>query len=385
MSNMMTEEEKMLLAANEKVAEVSAGVAAACEAERRPPREVWQAYADSGLKGMLVPKEKGGHAVRAAVMARMSEALGRADPIAALTYVPQEYCMAAIARYGHHPWHEEMLKRLMAAEISTGFMLTEPHAGSDATAITTTATKGGQGWTMNGAKAWVTNAPHIDEYFVFAQTEPGSGAKGIAGFLVPRDAAGVEVGPPYEMLGGHVASIADVAFKDVALAPERLVVPPGEGLRAALSAIDMARINVAAMCCGALAVGLEAALDYTTRRRAFGQAIANYQGLQWQLAEVATDLHAARLITYDAADRLDEDGKAVIQAAHAKKFATRAAMDGLDICMGQMGSNGLKHDTPLPRLFVAAKIAKTLDGSTEIQNVVISRALLAPYRDRLSG
>ncbi|ANK82551.1 MAG: hypothetical protein TEF_18450 [Rhizobiales bacterium NRL2] len=385
MSEVFTDGEKKLLAANEKVAEVAARVAGDCETGRRPPREVWQAYAEAGLKGMLVPKEKGGLAVRATVMASMSEVLGRADPIAALTFVPQEYCMAAIDRYGHHPWHEEMLKRLMAAEVSTGFLLTEPAAGSDATAMTTTAAKNAGGWVMNGAKAWVTNAPHIDEYFVFAQTEPGSGAKGIAGFLVPREADGVEVSQPYDMLSGHVASIADVTFRDVALAPERMVVPPGEGLRAALSAIDMARINVAAMCCGALAVGLETALDYTTQRRAFGTEVAQFQGMQWQLAEVATDLHAARLMTYDAAARLEAEGKASVEAAHAKKFATRAAMEGLDICMGQMGSNGLKHDTPLPRLFAAAKIAKTLDGSTEIQNVVISRALLGPYRDRLSG
>ena len=385
MSNNFTEEEQKLLAANEKVAEVSARVARECEAGPRPPREVWQAYAESGLKGMLVPKDKGGHAIRASVMANMSERLGRADPIAALTYVPQEYCMAAIAGYGDHPWHREMLEKLMASEVSTGFLLTEPGAGSDAASMTTTATKGANGWTMNGAKAWVTNAPYIDEYFVFAQTQPGSGAKGIAGFLVPRETDGIEVGKPYEMISGHVASIADVTFKDVALAPERMVVPPGEGLRAALSAIDMARINVAAMCCGALSVGLETALDYTTQRRAFGQPVANFQGMQWQLAEVATDLHAARLITYDAAAKVEANGKATPEAAHAKKFAANVAMTGLDICMGQMGSNGLKHDTPLPRLFAAAKIAKTLDGSTEILNVVISRGLLAPFKDRLAG
>lgn len=377
-----SDEERRLLDANRRVAGVAASVAADCEANRRPPREVWQAYADAGLKGMLVPAAKGGHAVRAPVMAAMSEDLGRADPIAALTFVPQEYCMGAIAAYGTHDWHEEMLGRLMRAEVSTGFLLTEPGAGSDATAMTTLATRTSDGWTLGGTKAWVTNAPWIDEFFVFAQTEPGSGAKGMAGFLVPRERDGVTVGEPYEMLGGHVASIADVTFADVVLEKERMVMPPGEGLRAALSAIDMARINVAAMCCGALAVGLETALDYTTQRTAFGQSLASFQGLQWQLAEVATDLHAARLLYRDAAAKLEADGKASVEAAHAKKFATRAAMNGLDICMGQMGSNGLKHDSPLPRLFAAAKIAKTLDGSTEIQNIVISRGLLAPYRDR---
>lgn len=383
MSRTFTAEEERLIAANDKVAAAVEVVAAECEAERRPPREVWTVYAEAGLKGMLVPKAKGGHALKAAVMARMSEVLGRADPIAALTIVPQEYCIAALARYGHHAWHEEMLKALIAAEKSTGFLLTEPEAGSDAAAITTLARRDRDGWRLSGTKAWVTNAPHIDEFFVFAQTEPDSGAKGIAAFLVPRTAPGVHVGQPYDMLGGHAASIADVVFQDVPLEPERLVVPAGEGLRAALSAIDLARINVAAMCCGALAVGLETALDYTTGRRAFGAPVASFQGLQWQLAEVATELHAARLMTYDAAERLDRTGKASVEAAHAKKYATRAAMSGLDICMGQMGSNGLRHVSPLPRLFEAAKIAKTLDGSTEVQNILISRHLLAPYAKRL--
>ncbi|WP_417515802.1 acyl-CoA dehydrogenase family protein [Minwuia sp.] len=383
MSDDWTDEERQLLDANRKVADVVASVAADCEARRRPPTEAWEAYAASGLKGLLVPKEKGGHAARATLVAMMAEVQGRADPIGALTFMPQEYCIAAIARYGSDPWHDEMLRRLMAAEISTGFVLTEPGAGSDATAIATHAARTDDGWVLNGAKAWVANAPHIDEYFLFAQTNPGSGAKGIAGFLVPRARDGVSIGAPYEMLGGHVASIADLKLTDVRLEAERLVVPPGEGLKAALSAIDMARINVAAMCCGALAVGLQTALDYTTQRHAFGQPVAAFQGMQWQLAEVATDLHAARLVTFDAARRLETEGSAPVEAAHAKKFATRAAMDGLDICMGQMGSNGLKHDSPLPRLFAAAKIAKTLDGSTEIQNIVISRSLLAPYRDRL--
>ena len=376
MTTALSDDEQQLLAQNEQVVRVLAEIAAECDQHQRPPREMWTAYVDAGLKGLLAPKDRGGHATRAAVMARMSEALGAIDPIATITCLPQEYCIAAIASYGSHPWHDEMLNRLLAGETLTGFLLTEPGVGSDASAIKTLATRTDDGWRLDGAKAWVTNAPYIDEYFVFVQTEAGSGAGGIAGLLVPRTADGVTVSKPYELLGGHVGNICDVRFDGVQLAAERLVVPPGEGLRAALSAIDLARINVAAMCCGALATGLQIALDYTARRQAFGQPIAEFQGLQWQLAEVATNLHAARLMTYDAAVVLDERGRASVEAAHAKKFATRAALDGLGTCMGQMGSNGLRRDTALPRLFEQAKIAHTLDGTTDIQNLVISRALL---------
>jgi alkylation response protein AidB-like acyl-CoA dehydrogenase len=355
-----------------------------CERERRPPREAWEAYRAAGLKGLLVPKAQGGHALSAFAMAQISEAIGAADPAAALTFIPQEYSMAAIARYASHPWHHQILQTLMKGERLTGFLLTEPHAGSDAAAIATHAEQTAEGWRLNGSKAWVSNAAHMDEYFVFAQTKPGSGAKGIAGFLAPREAAGLEIGRPYDLLGGHVAAIADVHFKDVRIGGERMMVPPGEGLRAALSAIDLARINVAAMCCGSLATGLDVALRYATTRRAFGQLIGDFQGLQWALADTATELKAARLLTYDAAESLDHDGKAAAAAAHAKKFATRAALRGLGQCMQTLGSNGLRHDWPLARLFANAKIAECLDGTTEIQNVVIGRDLLRPYRQTMS-
>ncbi|MGE0659637.1 MAG: acyl-CoA dehydrogenase family protein [Reyranellaceae bacterium] len=379
------EHETRLIEAGRKVAAIAADTALQRERQRQPPREVWDAYRQAGLKGLLVPREMGGHALSARAMARISEAIGRGDPIGALTYIPQEYCMAAIAAYASHPWHREILKTLMAGEKLTGFLLTEPQGGSDAAALRTLARRDGAGWRLDGEKAWVSNAPHIDEHFVFAQTEAGAGAKGIAGFLVPRDAAGLEIGAPYDLLGGHTAAIANVRFNGVRLAAERMAVPPGEGLKAALSAIDLARINVAAMCCGSLQTGLDTALAYVAERRAFGQALAEFQGLQWALAEVATDLHAAWIVTQDAAAALDRNGKASVEAAHAKKFATRAATGGLGQCMAAMGANGLRHDWPVARLFACAKIAESLDGTTEIQNVVIARALLRPYRERMTS
>ncbi len=379
MQTTYSEHEQRLLASNERVGETLAAVSAAGDATGRPPREAWEAYIAEGLKGLLIPQAKGGHAARAVVMAKMSETLGAIDIIAPLTFLPQEYCIAAVAAHSEHSWHDEIQRSFLAGDKSTGFLLTEPSAGSDATAIKTLARPAGDGWRLDGSKAWVTNAPYIDEYFVFVQTEGNSGAAGIAGFLVPRESPGVGVSEPYKLLGGHVGNICDVSFDDVALPPESLVVPPGKGIQAALSAIDLARVNVAAMCCGALQTGLDTALAYTTSRHAFGQRLADFQGLQWQLAELATDLHAARLMTYDAAARLDMNGRASVAAAHAKKFATRVALDGLGVCMGQMGSNGLKRDTPLPRLFEQAKIAHTLDGTTDIQNVVISRSLLTTH------
>jgi alkylation response protein AidB-like acyl-CoA dehydrogenase len=148
-----------------------------------------------------------------------------------------------------------------------------------------------------------------------------------------------------------------------------------------MSGIDLARACVAAMCCGILRTSLDVALGYAAGRRAFGQRIADFQGLQWQLADVATDLHAARLMAYEAMRLIDAGQAAAIEAAHAKKFATRVALTGVAECMQAMGADGYKHDFPLARHLACAKMGQYIDGTTEIQNVVIGRALLKPYID----
>jgi alkylation response protein AidB-like acyl-CoA dehydrogenase len=154
---------------------------------------------------------------------------------------------------------------------------------------------------------------------------------------------------------------------------------PGDGFKGAMAGIDLARANVAAMCSGMMANSLEVALAYAAKRRAFGQRIVDFQGVQWQLADVATDLHASRLMAYSALDAIDAGEPAAIPAAHAKKFATRAALTGIAQCMQAMGADGYKHDFPLARHLACAKMAHYIDGSTEIQNVVISRYLLRPF------
>ena len=158
----LTDEEAKLVEAGCKVAAVVEKFAGVCERDRRPPRETWEAYRAAGLKGLLVPKAQGGHALSAFAMAHISEAIGAADPATALTFIPQEYSMAAVARYASHPWHHEILQTLMAGERLTGFLLTEPQAGSDAAAIATHAEETADGWQLNGCKAWVSNAAHMD-------------------------------------------------------------------------------------------------------------------------------------------------------------------------------------------------------------------------------
>jgi len=176
--------------------------------------------------------------------------------------------------------------------------------------------------------------------------------------------------------------VSDFAFKSCAVGDDALFIPPGQGFKAALGGIDIARANVAMASCGMLEVALETALDYVSQRRAFGQATAEFQGLQWQLADVATDLEAARLLARQAIEWFDAGADSAVAAAHAKKFATRTAFKGIHACMQAMGAVGARADYPLARHLAAVKLAEYMDGTTGIQNVVIARAL---FRGRDAG
>jgi alkylation response protein AidB-like acyl-CoA dehydrogenase len=222
----------------------------------------------------------------------------------------------------------------------------------------------------------VTNGVHADLLAVFAQTAAGSGAGGIAGFIVESDAAGISAKPAYHMLGNHAMGVNELEFSNCAVNTEMMVFGPGSGFKAAMFGINVARFGVAAMCNGALEGGLNIAVDYARRREAFGRSIIRHQGPQWQLAEVTTQLEASRMLTYRAAEIIDRGEDFTIMAAHAKKFATRAAFEGLSTAMQVAGANGILRENDLARQLSGARVTYYMDGTTEIQNVVIGRSLI---------
>jgi alkylation response protein AidB-like acyl-CoA dehydrogenase len=350
--------------------------AASWERERRLPREVVAAAAGKGLCGLLVPTDLGGAGLGIAGMAEVMSALAGADMGFAFALVCHNNLAGAIAKRGSALHKQRYLPPMLDGSTMGAFLLTEPDVGSDATAITTTATPNRDGWLLNGAKAWVTNGTEAEVMNVYVQTKPGSGAKGIAAFLVDADQPGVTRGDAYEMMGAHSTGTASFTFDRVQLGAEQLFIEPGMAFRAAMDAIDIARIVVSAMCAGMLQRGLEVAVDHVSNRVAFGAPLSRQQGLRWMLADVATDLEAAIALTQVAATALDEGSPDLgLRAAHAKKFSTRVAMDGLSQCMQALGAGGFRQDQPLARHLAASKMAQYLDGTTEIQNVVIARSL----------
>jgi len=350
--------------------------AAAWERDRRAPRETLAEAAEARLMGVLVPEELGGEGLDLVAMARIMEVLAAADLSFAFSVVVHNNLASNIARNGQPHHHEAHLPDLIAGRRIGAFLLTEPHGGSDAADVRTTATRIDDGWRIDGEKAWVTSGSHADLLSIYAQTDSASGHRGVAAYLVDAGSDGVERLPAYQMLGGHALGAAGFRFNNLVVDDSCFFIEPGAGFKAAMQGIDTARVNVAFSVCGMLRNGLETAIAFVGERSLFGTRNSEKQGLQWLLTDAASELEAAYALSWRAANALaagDADG--TVLAAHAKKYATRVAFNRLNDCMQAMGAWGLTQDHPVARHLAGAKIAQYLDGANEIQNVVIARSL----------
>ena len=347
------------------------------EQDRRVPRRAFDLAADVGLCRLMVPVADGGHGLPLPDLIEVFEAIAYSDMGFAFALIPHNNLAAAVAAADAYAHRDELLARLIKGESLGAFLLTEPSVGTHASRIETTAITTGSGWCLDGEKAWVTNAPHSDVLRVYAQTEPGSGARGIAAFLVDADQPGVIRTEPYEMLGGHSIGAGGFRFEGAELTEDQLLAPPGIAYRAAMDAIGLARVLVCSLALGVLERALDVTRERLKSRHAFGGRLADQQGLRWLLADVATDIEAARALTINAARAIEADEPdSLVTTAHAKKFAARAATRGLEQCMQALGADGLRQSHPLARHLAGAKMTHYLDGSTEAQNLVIAKALL---------
>jgi len=344
------------------------------QAKQQPEKTLRMAI--SKFAGIRIPEELGGYGSSAASIARVYEELAKID-IGFTCALAVHNVVTIVASFIENTvLRDRNLGKLMSGEAIGAFLLTEPDIGSDAISIQTSAIEKNDKYIINGSKAWVTNGVNADLLSVFAQTIPGSSAKGIAGFVIEPDMPGISAKPAYNMLGNHAMGVNELKFSNCTADAELMAFVPGAGFKAAMDGIDVARFGVAAMCNGALEGGLNTAVDYAKKREAFGQPIINQQGLQWQLAEAATQLEASRMLTYRAAEIIDKGENVTVMAAHAKKFATRAAFEGLSTAMQAMGANGLLRENPLARQMSGARVTYYMDGTTEIQNIVIGRSLV---------
>ena len=272
---------------------------------------------------------------------------------------------------------KEYLGRLTEAPLLASFCLTEPDAGSDVSGMRTTAQRKGDKYVLNGSKCFITNGGYANWYTVFAKTDKDAGHRGISAFVVPRD-AGVVVDKKEDKLGQRASNTATISFNDVEIPAANLLGEENKGFKIAMMTLDRTRPGVAAMAVGIARAAFEFATDYARERVQFGVPIAMHQAIQFMLADMATDIEAARLLTWKSAVTLDQGMRNTLISSHAKRFAADAAMKVTTDAIQVYGGYGFIKEYPVEKLFRDAKIMQLYEGTSQIQRLVIARETLLP-------
>jgi alkylation response protein AidB-like acyl-CoA dehydrogenase len=318
----------------------------------------------AGLLGLQVPREWGGWALSFAEKAQVLHKLAQIDFSAAMALVNSHNVVAQLAQASPHTLAPLYAARLMRGSMVACTALTEPGAGSDLGQIQTTAVQQGEGWLLNGAKTWIINAAHADGVVVYAQTQRGSGVKGIAAFFVRADSPGFERVPVATHTALSSMGLGGFRLNNVYCNADHLVYAPGEAFVDIMAAINRARTYVAAMCCGMVSQALSDVRVYGQKRTAFGRSLDQFQGWRWQVAQAATTLQAAELMVSEACELIDKGQDVQTAAAQAKLYATSMAQVQLGSLLHAMGAEGFLDQYAFLRHLTAAHAASLTDGST---------------------
>ncbi len=352
--------------------------AAAWDREARFPVEVVRKLGALGVMGLPFPEAEGGVGAGTLELALVIEELARVDSSVAITVSANVGLAGAVLhQFGSPAQKERWLVPLARGETLGAVAGTEPGAGSDVAGITTTARLEGDAWRLNGTKAFITNAGTPLSAFVVATAVTGrvDGRPEISMLLVPNGTPGYRIGPPYHKLGWHASDTRELVFEDCVVPADHLVGPRGAGVRQFLAVLDGGRIGVAALAVGLAQGALDLAVDYAKQRHAFGEPIGRKQGIQFPLADLATEIEAARLLVYRAALLRDRGEPHTRAAAMAKLFASELAVRAANVALQVHGGYGYMEETPIARFYRDAKILTIGEGTSEIQRLVIARSL----------
>jgi butyryl-CoA dehydrogenase len=350
--------------------------AARWDRERTFPREAHQGLAALGAYGICVPEEYGGAGLDYLTLALVLEEIAAGDG-GTSTAISVTNCPvnAILMRYGNEAQKKKWLTRLAKGELLGVFCLTEPHVGSDASALRTTATKQGDGYVLNGVKQFITSGKNGHLAVVIAVTDKGAGKRGMSAFLVPTDTPGYVVARLEEKVGQHSSDTAQINFEDCRIPTENLVGEEGEGYRIALSALEGGRIGIAAQSVGMARSAFEVALQYAKERQSFGTAIFNHQAVGFRLADCATQLEAARQLIWHAAALRDAGQPCLKEAAMAKLFASEMAEQVCSAAIQTLGGYGYVNDFPVERIWRDVRVCQIYEGTSDVQKILIQRAL----------
>lgn len=344
------------------------------EAAGRFPRELFTLLSRSGLLGLVYPEESGGGEQPYEVYLQVLEELAAARLTVGLGVSVHTLACHALAHYGAKEQIAEHLPAMLGGGLLGAYCLSEPSSGSDAAALTTRAVRTGDTWTLTGTKAWITHGGIADFYTVMARTGPDR-TRGITAFLVPGDAPGLSAAAPERKMGLKGSPTAQIHLEGVQVPDARRIGDEGQGFAIALSALDAGRLGIAACATGVAQAALDEALAYATQRQQFGRPVADFQGLRFMLADMATQIEAGRAL-YLAAARLRDAGRPFSkQAAMAKLFCTDTAMKVTTDAVQLLGGYGYTADFPAERYMREAKVLQIVEGTNQIQRVVVARHL----------
>jgi alkylation response protein AidB-like acyl-CoA dehydrogenase len=341
------------------------------------PRELIDRLFELGIMGIEIPDaySGGGGSFFHAVLA--VEALSRVDPsIGVLADVQNTLVINALLRWGREDQKRAYLPRLAARTVGA-YALSEAGSGSDAFALATRATEAGDEYVINGRKLWITNGNEADLFIVFATVDPDAGYRGITAFLVEREFAGFAVGKKEDKLGIRASSTCELLFENCRVPRGNVLGDPGKGYKVAIETLNEGRIGIGAQMVGLAQGALDHSLRYIRERRQFGKAIADFQGVQFQIARAATDVEAARLMVYNAARLRDRGQPFLTEAAMCKLFSSEAAERTASLAVNLFGGYGFVKDYPVEKLYRDAKIGQIYEGTSNLQLQTIAKQLLS--------
>jgi butyryl-CoA dehydrogenase len=350
--------------------------AARWDKEHHFPRDAHRGLAALGAYGICVPEEFGGAGLDFVTLALVLEEIAAGDG-GTSTAISVTNCPvnAILMRYGNAAQKKRWLMALAQGEMLGAFCLTEPHVGSDASGLRTSARREGEGYVINGVKQFVTSGKNGQLAVVIAVTDKGAGKRGMSAFLVPTDTPGYAVARLEDKVGQHSSDTAQINFDNCRVPADHLIGEEGEGYKIALSALEGGRIGIAAQSVGMARSAFDVALAYAKERQSFGTAIINHQAVGFRLAECATQLEAARQLIWHAATLRDAGQPCLKEAAMAKLFASEMAERVCSAAIQTLGGYGYVSDFPLERIWRDVRVCQIYEGTSDVQKIIIGRAL----------
>ena len=340
------------------------------------PREALNELAALGALGMVVPEEWDGAGMDYMSLVLTLEEIAAGDgATSTIVSVQNSLPCGILNRFGTDAQKESWLKPLARGEKLGCFCLTEPHVGSDAAAIRTSAVREGDEWVLNGVKQFITSGKHADMAIVFAVTDKAAGKKGISCFLVPADAPGYQVGRIEEKMGQKASDTTQILLENCRIPADSMIGDEGQGYKIALANLEAGRIGIAAQCLGMARAALEAAVKYALERESFGKPIFEHQAVNFRLADMATQLEAARQLVWHAASLKDAGRPCLKEASMAKLFASEMAERVCSDAIQVHGGYGYVTDFPVERIYRDVRVCQIYEGASDIQKLVIGRAL----------